>query len=77
MSGGGGGLEPPTSAVIRNPRVLAEAGNSTLANPRVPAHAGFEPAVVGRSSRNANQITVVGQGINLSSPDTPVPRRRR
>jgi hypothetical protein len=27
---------------------------------------------VGRSFRNANQITVVGQGINLSSPDTPV-----
>ena len=30
-----------------SPRVLAEAGNSTFANPRVPSHAGFEPAVVG------------------------------
>jgi len=29
-------------------------------------------SVVGRSFRNANQVTVVGQGINLSSPDTPV-----
>jgi len=28
--------------------------------------------MTGRSFRNANQIPVVGQGINLTSPGTPV-----
>ena len=45
---------------VRYPRVPAEAGNSTIANPRVPAHVGFAPAVVDPSSHNTNPPGVFG-----------------
>src|SRR5439155_3075661 len=35
---------PSLKALLGNPRVPAEAGNLTVAKPRAPAHAGFEPA---------------------------------
>jgi hypothetical protein len=54
------------------------AGNSTVANALVPAHAGFEPAAVDRGFRNANRgLMIVASAIYCSDLTGPPNRLDR